>query len=384
MSAETEQAQVELLFRPFSLKSLNVANRLVMAPMGRMGSTEGVLAPTYVDYYARRARGGTGTIIGEATAVADPVADGYVTASRFHGDGPLEAWARVVAGVHAAGGAFVPQLWHSGAARFPDAPHPDRASRSPSGHNIVSQDGGYTPARIGEPMTEQDIEEVIAAHVASALAAQRLGCDAIEIHGAHGYLIDQFFWTATNSRADRYGRSGADRTRFAVELLKAVRAAVGPDYAIMLRLSQWKMQDFGARLCETPQELEELVCPLVDAGADIIHCSQRRYWEPEFAGSDRNLAGWVKRLSSAATITVGSVGLDVDFMSGPRKLDAGDVQSVGHAAIDRLLAMMARGDFDLVALGRALLANPEWPHIVRSGELDRLRPYTREALARIE
>lgn len=136
---------------------------------------------------------------------------------------------------------------------------------------------------------------MIAAFAQAADDAKRIGFDGIELHGAHGYLIDQFFWGKTNRRTDRYGGDLVDRTRFAVEIVKACRRAVGPDYPIALRFSQWKSSDYTAKLAETPDELARFLAPLANAGVDIFHCSTRRCWESEFIGSDLNLAGWTKK-----------------------------------------------------------------------------------------
>ena len=129
-------------------------------------------------------------------------------------------------------------------------------------------------------MTEHDIAETIRAFAQAAGEAKALGFDAVEIHGAHGYLIDQFFWHPTNQRTDRYGgQTLAERSRFATELIRAVRKAVGPDFPISLRISQWKLQDYAAKLATTPQEMEAWLVPLAEAGVDIFHCSQRRFWD---------------------------------------------------------------------------------------------------------
>jgi len=140
----------------------------------------------------------------------------------------------------------------------------------------------------GGVMTEQAMIDTIAAFAAAAGDAKRLGFDAIEVHGAHGYLIDQFFWSGTNLRSDRWGGEPTlgDRTRFAAEMVQAIRAAVGPDFPIILRVSQWKQQAFEARLAETPDEMAGWLTPLVEAGVDILHCSQRRFWEPEYPEVD--------------------------------------------------------------------------------------------------
>ncbi len=222
----------------------------------------------------------------------------------FHGDDALEGWSRVAAEVHEAGGLIIPQLWHVGTVRkIGDHPHPEALPIGPSG---LTADG----AQVAEPMTERKIQAVIEAYAQAAADAKRIGFDGIELHGAHGYLIDQFFWSKTNKRTDRYGGDLVARTRFAVEIIEACRRAVGPDFPIVFRYSQWKASDYTVKLAETPDELTQWLEPLVDAGVDMFHCSTRRFWEPEFAESKLNLAGWTKKLTGKPVITVGSVGLE--------------------------------------------------------------------------
>ena len=231
--------------------------------------------------------------------------------------------------------------------------------------------------KVAEPMTDEDIADVIAGFAKSARYAKDLGFDGVELHGAHGYLIDQFFWEGTNQRDDRYGGSLGARANFAADVTRAVRKEVGPDFPILLRFSQWKQQDFAARLAHTPQELEIFLKPLVDAGVDIFHCSTRRFWEPEFAelGSDINLAGWTRKITGLPTISVGSVSLNADFISAFRQATA------EVSGIERLIEMMERGDFDLIAVGRALIVNPDWANKVRAGKLNELTPYDPKSLA---
>jgi 2,4-dienoyl-CoA reductase-like NADH-dependent reductase (Old Yellow Enzyme family) len=161
-------------------------------------------------------------------------------------------------------------------------------------------------------MSDAAVADTIAAFAKAAVEAKRLGFDLVEIHAAHGYLLDQFFWDATNNRQDKWGGAALDqRVSFAVELIKAVRSAVGPEFPIAVRVSQWKMQDFTARIATTPQEMEAWLLPLVDAGVDLLDCSQRKFWEAEFPEIDGaeglNFAVWAKTLTGAATISVGSV-----------------------------------------------------------------------------
>ncbi|WP_050430754.1 NADH:flavin oxidoreductase [Chondromyces crocatus] len=355
----------EALFSPFSVKALQLPNRIVMAPMTRAFSPGGVPGPDVAAYYRRRAEGGVGLIITEGTWVPHPSASNSARVPRFHGEDALAGWSHVVAEVHAAGGHIFPQLWHVGLCL--EQPGPAEFPLGPSGI-------GKPGEKVGEPMTQKEIDAVIEAFAEAAATAKHLGFDGVELHGAHGYLFDQFFWEVTNQRSDRYGGDLVARTRFAVETLQEIRRRVGPDFPICFRFSQWKQQDYGAKIARTPQELERFLAPLADAGVDLFHCSTRRFWEPEMPGSDLNLAGWTKKLIGKPTITVGSVTLDVDLQSSFRE---GGATSTG---LDPLLERLERGEFDLVAIGRSLLVNPSWPVAVRERHLDTLRSFNPEVL----
>jgi 2,4-dienoyl-CoA reductase-like NADH-dependent reductase (Old Yellow Enzyme family) len=358
------------LFQPFHCKSLSLPNRVVMAPMTRSKSPNGVPGPEVVEYYRKRAAGGVGLIITEGTTIDRPAASNDIDIPRFHGAESLAGWRRVVEAVHGAGGKIAPQIWHQGMLRKPGSgPNPDAESDGPSG---LSASGKL----VSEPMSDAALADTIEAFASAAAVAKEIGFDAVELHGAHGYLVDQFFWEKSNRRTDRYGGNLVARTRFAADIARAVRERVGPDFSVILRYSQWKQQDFGARLAQSPEELEQFLTPLVDAGVDIFHCSTRRFWEPEFDGSPMNLAGWTKKLTGRPTITVGSVGLKgPDFVAGMR----GEGSAVGE--LDELEKRLQQGEFDLVAVGRALIANADWANRVRADQLHDLQPFTPNALA---
>jgi len=358
---------VDALFKPFNGGGLSLENRIAMAPMTREFSPEGVPGEDVATYYRRRSEGGVGLIITEGTTIDDPVATMGANIPHIHGAGPLGGWSKVVDAVHSVGGKIIPQLWHVGMARkAQSAPFPELPSVGPSGLVVPGK-------QVAEPLTVPQIEELIAGFARAAADSKAAGFDGIEIHGAHGYLVDQFFWEGTNQRTDEWGGSMANRGRFAVEIVKAIRAATGPDFPIVLRYSQWKQQDYAARLAVTPQLLEEFLAPLSDAGVDIFHCSTRRYWEPEFEHSDLNLAGWTKKITGKPTITVGSVGLNGDFFSA----FAG--QGSQLRAIDDLVERLARDEFDLVAVGRALIQDPQWAAKLRDG--GQLQDFSGDALA---
>ncbi|WP_200893393.1 NADH:flavin oxidoreductase [Paenibacillus terrae] len=335
---------VEPLFQPIELGNLKLSNRIVMAPMTRQFSPDGIPGTNVASYYRRRAENGVGLIVTEGTVINHRDASNQVNVPHFYGGAALNGWANVVSEVHEAGGRIIPQIWHMGA----------------KGHV-----GDYS---------EAEITEIVQAFAQAASEAKRLGFDGIELHGAHSYLIDQFFYEKTNPRTDRYGGDMLARTRFAVEVIEACREVVGPEFPIVLRLSQWKTDDFQAKLAETPELLEQFLTPLVNAGVDIFHCSTRRFWEPEFEGSDLNFAGWTKKLTGKPTITVGSVGLDGEFTS---LFTEG--KGANNVGIDGLVQRLENEEFDLVAVGRSLMVDPAWAKKIRKGRIDELIPFTSEA-----
>jgi 2,4-dienoyl-CoA reductase-like NADH-dependent reductase (Old Yellow Enzyme family) len=355
-------ANVDALFQPFVSEKLTLSNRIVMAPMTRSFSPGGVPGTDVAAYYARRAEGQVGLIVTEGTVIDRPGAANDPAVPLFHGEAALEGWARVVEAVHAKGGKIAPQIWHVGSAINPQN-RDETYAESPSGL--------YKPGRpFGQEMSLAGIEAAIAGYARAAGDARRLGFDAVELHGAHGYLIDQFQWAGTNQRSDIWGQ---DRSRFAREVVAAVRAAIGPDFPLILRLSQWKQQDYETKLAATPQALSDWLQPLSEAGVDIFHCSQRRFWEPEFDGSDLNFAGWARKVTGKPTITVGSVGLSGEFIAGFGG------ESSQPTPIDGLVDRLEAGEFDLVAVGRALIVDADWAAKIRAGR-DVFTPFDRAAL----
>lgn len=362
---------VEALFEPFNLPNLELKNRLVMAPMTRSMSPGGVPGDDVAAYYRRRVEGGLGLIITEGTTIDHPVASNDTNIPVFHGDEALSGWKYVVDQVHEAGGKIVPQLWHQGMARKPGTGwSPEAPSAGPSGLVRAGK-------QVAEPMSDDDVQQVINGFINAAKFAKEIGFDGVELHGAHGYLIDQFFWKDTNVRTDRYGGGIAERTRFACDIIKGIKRQVGSDFPLILRFSQWKLQDYEAKLANSPEELSEFLAPLVEAGVDIFHCSTRRFWEPEFEGSELNLAGWTKRLTGKPTMTVGSVGLDEEFIAGFMGTEA---MSTGAKGVADLVARLEREEFDLVAIGRAVLVDSAWANKVAHGNYAELQPFNTEAL----
>lgn len=360
-------ASIELLFKPWSFKNLSLENRLVMAPMTRSQSPNGIPDDAVASYYKKIVEGGTNLIITEGTTVNHEAANGYNNTPLFHGEESLAGWKKVIDAVHEAGGKIMPQLWHLGAVRRQGMGYyPDAESVGPSG--LVAPGKKYVRELPGD-----EVEYVINAFAQAAEDAEKIGMDGVELHGAHGYLIDQFFWEGTNIREDKWGGDMVGRVNFAAEMIKEIRNRVSADFPVIIRFSQWKQQDMTATLAPTPGDLEKFLAPMIDAGVDIFHCSTGHYWEPEFEGSDLNLAGWTKKISGIPTITVGAVGLDRRGME----------RSAEKRDIENLLERMDKNEFDLVALGRVLLMDPEWPNMMRGGKMDELQDYDPASMARL-
>lgn len=364
---------VASLFQPFTLKSITLKNRFVMAPMTRSFSPGGIPTADVAAYYQRRAEGEVGLILSEGTVVNRVASSNDPNIPHFYGDAALQGWKKVIDSVREAGGLMAPQIWHMGVMN----PHasgwlPAEPFEGPSG--LLRAEG-----KGGREMSPADIEATIQAFAESAAAAKKMGFQAVELHGAHGYLIDQFFWDVTNQRTDRFGgKTLPERSRFAIEVVKAVRQAIGPDCPLILRLSQWKPGAFDYKLAKTPQEMEAWLQPLADEGVDVFHCSQRRFWEPEFSDSDLNFAGWAKKVTGRPTITVGSVGLSGEFIKSFRG------ENSTPQPIDELLRRFDRGDFDLVAVGRALLSDPQWVRKIKEGRTAELTGFQSSDLRQLQ
>lgn len=369
MSAEAGAALAALL-APARVAGLALAGRIVMAPMSRYFCPDGVPGADVAAYYRRRAAAGVGLIITEGSYIPHPSAASHAGVPWF-GAAALAGWAAVAAAVHAAGGCIFPQLWHTGSFRAAGmAPDPAVPGMGPSANRNPAAGHDATCRAMGEA----EIAEVIAAYARAAADAQRMGFDGVEVHGAHGYLIDEFLWAGTNRRTDRWGGDRRGRARLAAAVVAAIRAATGPAFPISFRFSQWKQQDYTARLAATPAELAEVLEPVVAAGASLLHVSTRRLWEPGFPGEGpRTLAGWTRHLTGLPVIAAGGAGLDRPGL-----------KAAAPAPLDPVLAPFAAGEFDLLAVGRALLADPCWVAKLGSGRQADWRGYEPAMRSRLD
>jgi 2,4-dienoyl-CoA reductase-like NADH-dependent reductase (Old Yellow Enzyme family) len=286
----------------------------------------------------------------------------------------LRGWEKVRKAVHETGAKIIPQLWHVGdVRRLGMAPYPEVPGLGP----IEIYESGVLTVKA---MTTADVETVASAYARSALHARELGFDGVAIHGAHGYLIDQFLWSSHNTRRDAYGGDMIARCRPGCQIIRTIREAVGSDFPIIFRFSQWKMTDYDAKIANTSEELSTMLNAFKQAGVDTFDASTRRFWDPAFEGSPDSLAAWTKRLSQCPTIAVGSIGLDQPHQSkyfrATAKIDANVTD------LDNVVSALNRGDFDLAAVGRAILADPNWAIKVAENRIEDITPFERAHLER--
>jgi len=358
------------LMQPLDIRRMHLKSRFVMPGMQRMWCVDGAPDRRLRDYYRRHILGGAALVISESCAINHPSATKDPTFAQISSV-TKNAWRAVIDTVHEAGGCIFLQLWHQGAVNYGgDADrNPDFVALSPSGFSHPGE-------VFGRAATVAELHSIKDAFVQGAIDAQEIGADGIELHSCHGFLLDQFLWPRTNRRTDQYGGPTiADRAAFPAEVAAAVRAAVGPGFVISMRISQWKESDYDARIVESPAELGQLVSVLRSAGVDIFHVSTRRFWTPEWDGSDLGLAGWVKSFTDAAVIAVGSIGLDIDVMA---TLTGEEAVPTGAIRIDELVRRFGRGDFDLVSVGRSQIGDPDWVAKMRDGRIPDIRAFRRD------
>lgn len=370
----------EALFQPLEIRSLQLANRLAMSPMTRMGCPDALPDEVNREYYASRAAGGTGLVVTEGIGIDHPTSVDHACIPRLDTPESVEAWREVTDAVHAAGGSIIAQLWHVGPlwganARF-DKPNRDRLMEMrpmrPSGLWGTPGVTTYSERSVArwapeiEPMTEAEIAETIEAYARSAKLAMEAGFDGVTLHGGHGYLLDAFVWADTNRRTDSWGGDLAARVRYPAAVVAAVREAIGPDAPLFYRFSQHTQQDYRARKAETPEELGVYLGALAEAGVDLFDASTRRFSDPAFpelGGDDGEvtLAGWARRLTGKASGAVGGVGIGTSL----REQKAGaEVRPSDN--VDQVVDLIARGEFDLISVGRLHLADPAIAGILRS------------------
>ena len=266
-----EHQMTTTLFSPITLGKLQLKNRVVMAPLTRCRATGNVPNTLMKEYYSLRA--GAGLIIAEGTSPS-PNGLGYARQPGLFSKEQVSGWLDVTNGVHQAGGKMFVQLMHTGRVSHPANMQPGTRILAPSAlaapGEMWTDSNGMQPYPVPDEMSESDIEEAIAEYASGAKHAIEAGFDGIELHGANGYLIDQFLNTATNKRTDRWGGSIENRIRFAVEVAKASASAIGAEH-IGMRISPYGVFNGTAADADMDAMYELLMNRLNDVGLVYIH-----------------------------------------------------------------------------------------------------------------
>lgn len=347
------------LFAPLGLQRMALRNRLAVAPMTRVSAlADGRPTDDMRAYYEAFAQGGFGLVVTEGIYTDKAYSQGYLFQPGLADEAQCADWRAVVEAVHGHGGRILAQLMHAGAL---SQGNPYRSgTRGPSAvrpkGSQMSFYRGEGPYPVPQAMSEAEIKEAIAGFAEAASRARQAGFDGVEIHGANGYLLDQFLTEGVNLRSDRYGGDVCARLRLMTEVVDAVRAEVGPDFTVGLRISQGKVNDFGHKW-RGEQEAAIVFGELGKLTLDYLHTTEFEAWQPAF-GQGPTLAALARRYAGLPVLANGSL----------------------HDP-SRGLAMLAGGEADFISLGRGALAHADWPHRVARGEM--LEEFDRGLLAPI-
>jgi 2,4-dienoyl-CoA reductase-like NADH-dependent reductase (Old Yellow Enzyme family) len=377
---------LEPLFQPLTIRNTTLRNRFVVPGMQRGFMDDGAPTAKMVAYMRRCAAGGAGLIISESTSPDHPSAYWQPMMGRMEAR-TLGPWKEVVEAVRSEGAAFFLQIWHPGAMRKVAPGHAlaEYPAWSPSG---LIQSGREN----GRAMTRDDLEDLKEAYVQAARHAQSLGANGVEVHSAHGYLLDQFLWSQTNVRGDEYGGvSLAERARYPAEIVAAIRSAVGADFIISYRFSQFKEVDYGAAVASGPEDLRAMLALLRQAGVDMFNASSRRFGKHEWPDSEHpefTIAEWTGFLTDAPVMTCGSVGLNVEMFANLFDDEEPSELSIEHD-LGALAERVERGTLDLVGVGRMHIANNDFVNKVRARRFHELALFNKgvhlaEAMAAVE
>jgi 2,4-dienoyl-CoA reductase-like NADH-dependent reductase (Old Yellow Enzyme family) len=344
----------EALFEQVQLGSTTLANRVVVAPMTRISAKDdGVATQRMGRYYERYALGGFALIVSEGIYTDRAYSQGYPGQPGLTTTEQALAWRPIVDSVHRAGGRIIAQLMHAGALSQRNPFRDETVGPSgvkPRGLQMAAY-GGRGEYRLPRPMPEPEIEKAIAgfAHAAK-LAIELAGFDGIEIHGANGYLLDQFLTEYTNTRADDWGGSVRNRLKIALDVIHAVRNGVGDSVPLGIRISQAKVNDFAHKWSRGVADAQAIFGALAGAPLDFIHLTELEAWRPAFPDATESLVSCARAAAPKIRIIANGALHDAD----------------------KALQVLEQGA-DLVSLGRGALANPDWPRRVQARQP--LRPF---------
>ncbi len=343
------------LFTAGTINGVLFNNRAMVAPMTRISASEtGVPGEIVQHYYASFARGGFGAVISEGLYVDQAWSQTYAFQPGIVTEEQVAGWRKVVKAVQQDGARFIAQLIHGGA--LSQANIYRDTTVAPSAVQPVGQQLGFYHGQgayaLPQAMNSDQIAAAIDAFAASAeRAVKQAGFDGVEIHAANGYLLDQFLTDYTNQRTDRWGGDIAARLSLTLEVIKAVRARIGTDVILGVRISQGKVNDFHHKWKEGKAGAATVFALLQAAGVDYIHVTEYQAWQPAFSDGEQTFAD-IAHEAAPDTVLVVNGGLDN-----------------GELAEAQLAACA-----DFVAIGKAALANHDWPTRVAQGETLRALP----------
>lgn len=341
-------AAKRILFEKGKIGKMELRNRVVMSPMVTNYCTEdGRPTERYMAYHEARAKGGVGLLTVEATYVT-LAGRGFPNEAGLHKDDVVEDWKKYTARMHAQGAKCSVQLYHAGR----------QTSTAATGMELEAPSAIPCPIMQGQPkeLTVARIHELVNEFGEAARRAKEAGFDAVEVHGAHGYLINEFLSPYSNKRTDEYGGSAEKRERFPLEIVQRIREVVGPDFPIIYRISTDEFVEGGLTIQDTCEFCKHLVA----AGIDAIHCSGGVYQTayriiqpaPEAVALYADNAAAIKQaIGGAVPVMVAGRIKDYDVAEG----------------------ILEDGKADFIVMGRALLADPEVVHKMEEGRFSDIR-----------
>jgi 2,4-dienoyl-CoA reductase-like NADH-dependent reductase (Old Yellow Enzyme family) len=354
-SVQQDVETVDPLFDPVSVGGVRLRNRTAVAPMTRISAAaDGTVGERNGRYYAGFARGGFGLVITEGTYTDTAHSQGYLNQPGLATLAHAASWRAVVDAVHSEGAAIFAQLMHAGAQSQGNTYRPDTVAAS-----AVAPKGPQSPLYRGSgpfptprALDTAGIREVRQGFVTAARNAVTAGFDGVEVHGANGYLLDQFLTDYSNQRDDHYGGATANRVRLLAEVCDEVLQAVGAEISVGVRVSQGKVTDFAHRWAGAHDDAATVFEALGRTGVHYIHTTEFHAVAPAFSSGEETLAALARTHGGAPVVANG-------------QLDDPDV------ARD----LLRRGHADVVAIGKGALAQPHWPTHVRAGrEMDASLP----------
>lgn len=335
------------LHEPYQLGNVQLRNRSVLAPLTRVSAhADGTVSARMTEYYRIFAAGGFGAVITEGSYIDSAHSQTYLDQAGMARDEHVASWRPVTEAIHAEGAAAIAQLQHSGPQMQGNA-HA-KISKGPSAvaarGEQLSMYRGSGPYPRPEALTISEIADIRQSFVDSALRAREAGFDGVEIHGANGYLIDAFLTDYLNIREDSYGGSPRNRVRFAAEIASDIRSSVGDDFIVGIRISQGKASDGHHKWSAGAEEAHTIFSMLAASGLDYIHTTEHYALEPAFPEQDsRSLAELARTFAPELTIIANG------------HVDTGDEAQ----------QLLTSDQAHLVAIGKAALANRDWPIRVR-------------------